>query len=124
MILHPSQFDFGRPFDYIADLFEATQNGTGGGGSIGADPDGRGILVGPRTPSSGNASAVVQREYLVTPAAGKRILIASRVFLSGASGLDFLHGAWSPDTTHSVGSPMRWQSSKRHRVDLAWSAGL
>jgi hypothetical protein len=25
MILHPSQFDFGRPFNYIADLFEATQ---------------------------------------------------------------------------------------------------
>jgi hypothetical protein len=63
------------------------------------------LLVEPRTPSSGNASAVVQREYLVTPAAGKRILIASRVFLSGASGLDFLYGAWSPDTNPFSGEP-------------------
>ena len=49
-------------------------------------------------PASREASAVVQRIHQVTPASGKRILMASRVYLSNASDIMFLYGFWATDT--------------------------
>ena len=100
-MIHPSQYDLGRPFDDISAMHTETMNQAVIGASVAASANGLRVTAG----STVNDNSSVQRVHEVVPASGRRIMVAGRVLLGNAASSKFYFGMWTTDTNPFSGEP-------------------